>query len=52
MGKKEENTEDEHKAIYAPMEEINCIERVIANLVTTREELQKVADGMIVMNNS
>jgi len=54
MEKEEKNTEgkqtDEYKAIYAPMEEIRCIERVIDNLITTREELQKVAEGMIIVN--
>ncbi|MDR0295061.1 MAG: hypothetical protein LBH91_02565 [Prevotellaceae bacterium] len=55
MEKKEENTEgkqtDERKAIYAPMEEIKCIERVFVDLITTRDELQKVSEGMIIVNN-
>jgi len=56
MEKREENIKekkqaDEHKAIYVPMEEIKCIERVIDYLEITREELQKVAEGMVAINN-
>jgi len=32
--------------IFAPMEEIQNIHRVIDKLETTRKELQKVAEGM------
>jgi len=40
----QEKTEAE--TIFAPMEEIRNIERVIDNLETVRRELLKVAEGM------
>ena len=45
----EQRSED--KAIFVPLEEIWCIERVIDTLETTRRELQKVAEGMKPIEN-
>jgi len=36
----------EDRAIYAPIEDIRNIEKVIKDLEITRKELQKVAEGM------
>ena len=38
--------QSEDIVIFAPLEEIKCIERVIDNLETIRRELQKVEEGM------
>jgi len=44
-----EQPEDE--VFYAPESIIKTIRSVIASLETTRRELQKVMDGMIVIEN-
>ena len=36
---------------FAPLEEIRIIERIIVNLEKTRRELQKVAEGMKIIEN-
>jgi hypothetical protein len=41
----------ENNVIFAPVEEIRNIERVIENLETVHRELLKVAEGMKAINN-
>jgi len=50
MEKTEENTA-EYTAIYAPMEEIRCFERVVDMLEIVYKEFRKVAEGMSSIKN-
>jgi len=49
MDSREEQSEN--NIIFASLEEIKNIERVLFNLETTRRELNKVAEGMIPIMN-